>query len=177
MQMSSTNRKITTSNASVSSSESCMHCCLHTPSSSNQSRSCPTAGSEPVELQSSLEGCLDWFEIASNSNRTEMSMDQWIDVHFTNHFADTFVHYWHKTTDGAVHALYWCTDCTELISELILTISNLCQQPTSSATSSLHSAALPCTPLPSIRWILLESLHNQRIIAMNLRNTLQRVPN
>ena len=160
MQMSSTNRKITTSNASVSSSESCMHCCTLR---SNQSRSCPTAGSEPVELQSSLEGCLDWFEIASNSNRTEMSMDQWIDVHFTNHFADTFVHYWHKTTDGAVHALYWCTDCTELISELILTISNLCQQPTRSATSSLHFAALPCTLLPSIR--------SARVFAQSPRNS------
>ena len=153
MQMSSTNRKITTSNASVSSSESCMHRCPpHTSSSSNQSRSFPTAGSEPVELQSSLKGCLDWFEIASNSNRTEMSMNEWIDVHFTNHFVETFVHFSHKTTDGAVHALYWCTDCTELISELMLTISNLCQRPTSSATSSLHSAALLPLHVPSIRW-------------------------
>ena len=88
---------------------------------------------------------------------------------------ETFVHYWHKTTDGAVHALYWCTDCTELISELILTISKLCQQPTSSVTSSLHSATLPCTARPSIRRSLSSLCTNSK--RMNLRNTLQCVPN
>ena len=158
--MSSTNRKITTSNASVSSSESCMHRGPpHTSSSSNQSRSFPTAGSKPVELQSSLEGYLDWFEIASNSNRTDMSMDRRMNAHFTNRFFSTFVRYWHKTTDGAVHALYWCTDYTELMSELILTISNLCQRPTSSATSSLHSAALLPLHVPWFTESLLRVLH------------------
>ena len=73
MQISSTNRKITTSNASVSSSESCMHRCPpHTSSSSNQSRSFPTAGSEPVELQSSLEGC---FGLIRDREQLEQDWD------------------------------------------------------------------------------------------------------